>query len=821
MSVKYPPHLTAVSSPRRRRLALWVMMGCAAPTLMTALPCGAADAGRAKAAGEDQHVDIRVPSFRRTPTVQSVLGLLPGEYNEPLGTSIQLLPAAAPTAAPAGTAASTLSAAAGSEPAAALAANTPAPVAVAPISPQPAPAATMVTRENAKLGVPRLSWQVEVPSFDPPAQHVAMPPAAPTDDVIFAAPATPNAIAQNNAGNQGTVASPPQDVSQHAAQSAIMTANRRGFPAWIEPEITAVDTAPKGAVADDDLSQGSWRPRGEAQQPQPLRDPAPALTTPTSRGPSVAAPTLTSPALAAPQTNPSPNKVALPLNNSVGSGLQKLAPVESMPALDATPAWSGQADPLPALSSLPDRADADMFAEPLDSNPKIDGATNPHDGNNEGDGIGPVEVDQWDGDAINESDDTAASNPSLSTIDIKPLVIDSAEAMQPSTDIADLYTVPGQQSEKTEKSPSASSVPTPKPAISSTAKRDATGRVKTHDGAGAVEKLDPAIARMQQPILQTLRSFHAKTEQADARSNWGMMHAIMVYGVDTRIIARRRNYSAIAWMAGNNVCRGNRMMTTERGQIKAREGTGLQGHQSQWLATLSLASVPANYPLYADNQKFTIEDLVQVEAAACEDGKELTFTLIGLSHYLDTDATWVGVNGETWDFERLIAAELDQPIVGAACGGTHRLMGFAHALRKRRLEGKPVTGQWKRAEIFLDDFVQYTYSLQNRDGSFSTNWYESAQDNGDLSRKVQTTGHMLEFLLTHLPDEQLVNREVVSAVRFLTNSIRRLKMDDAGVGYRAHALRSLAMYHQRAYGIAPAYPPGQMAFGQHRNQHHR
>lgn len=800
------------------------MMGCASPTLTAGLPCEAGDVGHAKVTDGGIHVDIRVPSFRPTPTVHSVLGLLPGEYNDPVGTSIQLMPAAMPPATT--STASTLSAAVGSKPSAAMAASTPAPVVVAPVAPKPAPVATMVTRENAKLGAPHLSWQAEVPSFAPPTQNVAARPVAPAEDASLVAPITSPTLDPSNSGKEQDVVTPPQEIPQQTTTS--LAANRRGFPAWIDPDTTAVDIPAKG-TQDPNLALGSWRPRGEAQQPQPLRDPepelkAPALAAPTQKAPTQKAPiqppTQAPPKLATPAKSPSPTIVTVPPSNSVGSGLQKLAPVESMPALDATPAWTAPADPLPALSSLPDQVDADMIAQPLDTSPTLNSATNPHDGNNEGDGNGPVEIDEWDGVAISEADDTAASTPSLSTIDIKPLAVDSAERTQPSSEIADLYSVP-EHAEKTKKSPSASSIPTPKPAVSSTAKRDATGRAKTHDGASAVENLDPAIARMQQPILQTLRTFHAQTEQADARSNWGMMHAIMVYGVDTRIIARRRNYSAIAWIAGNNVCRGNRMMTTEHGQIKAREGTGLQGHQSQWLATLSLASVPANYPLYADNQKFTIEDLVQVEAAACEDGKELTFTLIGLSHYLDTDATWTGVNGETWDFERLIAAELDQPIVGAACGGTHRLMGFAHALRKRRLEGKPVTGQWKRAEMFLDDFVQYTYTLQNRDGSFSTNWYESAQDNGDLSRKVQTTGHMLEFLLTHLPDEEIVNDEVVLAVRFLTNSIRRLKMDDAGVGYRAHALRSLAMYHQRAYGIAPSYPPGQMAFGQHRNQHHR
>lgn len=641
-------------------------------------------------------VEIKVPTFRPTPTVHSVLGLLPGEYNNPVGTSIQLLPSAAPAAAPA----------------------------------------------------------------------------------------------------QDTVAAHPERAKSDP--DAIATTRQRGFPAWIAPAepagVAATSDAETGGTETidtekEDRSQDSWRPRGEARQPKPLREPMPALT--------------------APQTGATESGSTSGPSHSVGSGLPSLSPVKEPPSLDSSPVQTQrteqtqQTERLPALDDLPDQAaaatDTDLAAKALQSK------MNAHEGNNEGDAPGPVEASPWDGMTADEIEDADRLQPSLSTIDIKPLVLDPA------------------QDQATGSAPNLS-VPTDlqvKPSIGSITQRDATGRIKTHAGSGAFADLDPAISRLQQPILTTLRRFHAQTEKADSRSNWGMMHAIMVYGIDTRIIARRRNYSAIAWMAGNNVCRGNRLMTTERGQIKIRQGTGLQGHQAQWLATLSLAGVPANYPLYADNQRFTIEDLVQVEAASCEEGVELTFTLIGLAHYLDTNATWAGVRGEPWDFERLIAAELDQPIVGAACGGTHRLMGFAHALRKRRLEGQPITGQWNRAEKFLDDFVEYTYTLQNRDGSFSTNWFESPQDNGDVSRKVQTTGHILEFLLTHLPDEELGNDHVVTAVRFLTGAMRRVKMDDAGVGYRAHALRSLAMFHERVYGTAPVYPPGQMAFGQHRNERQR
>ncbi|MEM9367712.1 MAG: hypothetical protein AAGD07_17105 [Planctomycetota bacterium] len=333
--------------------------------------------------------------------------------------------------------------------------------------------------------------------------------------------------------------------------------------------------------------------------------------------------------------------------------------------------------------------------------------------------------------------------------------------------------------------------------------RDWTGRAKLHAGPGALRSVPSYVARLRTPISQTLRYYHQNAERADSRSNWGMMHAIMVYRGDTRLIARGRQYNAVAWLAGNNVCRGKRLMTSNKGQLEVREGVGLQGHQAQFLAVMAMAGVPSNYPLYVGRQRFSIQDLVKNEASACRDDAELTFTLIGLSYYLDTDTTWVGADKEAWDFQRLIASELDQPVVGAACGGTHRLMSFAHALRKRRLEGNAVDGQWLRAERYLDDFVDYTYRLQNRDGSMSTKWFEGPEDNGDLDRKVQTTGHMVEFLLTHLPDEKLNDPRLLRSITFLLNSMSQNTDREWSIGPKGHALRSLALYQKRIFNVDP------------------
>ncbi len=318
----------------------------------------------------------------------------------------------------------------------------------------------------------------------------------------------------------------------------------------------------------------------------------------------------------------------------------------------------------------------------------------------------------------------------------------------------------------------------------------------------------PQTGRLKPIIERALKYYWDRPEDAAERTHWGMMHSIMVFDRDTQIISRRQRFNAVAWMAGNNPCRNQTLFTQDQHGILPKTGVGLQGHQAQLLAIFGLINVPLNYPVYASKQKFTVSDILQREMRDCKVGTELTFTLIGLAHYADSDTTWISGDGQDWSVPRVIQEELGQPIVGAACGGTHRLMGFGHALRRRHAEGKPLDGQWERADRYVKDFVKYTWSLQNRDGSMSTAWYEKPEDNGDIDRKIQTTGHMLEMLLTVAPDADLQSPEMLRTVNFMATTLFEERGHEWQIGPKGHALRSLAMYYQRVFGSATPWRPG-------------
>ncbi|MEZ6071947.1 MAG: hypothetical protein R3C10_17215 [Pirellulales bacterium] len=217
--------------------------------------------------------------------------------------------------------------------------------------------------------------------------------------------------------------------------------------------------------------------------------------------------------------------------------------------------------------------------------------------------------------------------------------------------------------------------------------------------------------------------------------------------------------------------------------------------------------VPSEYPLRVDDRDFTVADLIEFEKRGCRPRSELTFKLIALSHYLGSDAEWQSDDGQPWNIERLIQEELAQPIRGVACGGTHRMMGFAYAVRAREKEGRELTGQFARASQFVDDYHKYTFALQNRDGSFSTAWFERREDRPDLTRRLQTSGHILEWMAYSVPDEMLTDPRLVRAVDYVSGILVSYPNHPWEIGHVGHAVHALAIYDRRAFGSTLTSPP--------------
>lgn len=310
------------------------------------------------------------------------------------------------------------------------------------------------------------------------------------------------------------------------------------------------------------------------------------------------------------------------------------------------------------------------------------------------------------------------------------------------------------------------------------------------------------MAALRTRLAKTLQFYRGRPLNTGDDGPWSTMHSLLGYGTATPLALgsdRGRRTNALSWMANNNPCANRQLLYVEDGFLKGREGVGFQGHPGQFLAMLAQIGVPANYPLRVQGAKYSVEDLIRTEMATCNAGRELTFTLIALSHYLQSDAEWTNSDGEPWNLDKIMAIELSQPVNGAACGGTHRIMAITYAVRMKELRQEPLEGAYPKAKKYVRDYQRYVTTLQLRDGGFSSDWFKRRSDWGDTDRQLQTTGHILEWLVFSLPRNELAGRRVVRAVDFLTNHMTRNRYHDWEVGPRGHALRALSLYQQRVF----------------------
>jgi hypothetical protein len=326
--------------------------------------------------------------------------------------------------------------------------------------------------------------------------------------------------------------------------------------------------------------------------------------------------------------------------------------------------------------------------------------------------------------------------------------------------------------------------------------------------------LTPEFSALRQRIHSVLAHYQTRKLNTRDHNPWEVMHGIVAYNTATEI---RRDgpggpqVNAVGWLLSGGRCRGQQMVTLIRGRPHAEEGVGVQGHPAQLLAILAQSRASVDTPMRIGGQEFILQDLIDEEMLDCRAGSELTFKLISFAHYLKSDATWRSRDGQAWSIPRLINAEIQSPIRGAACGGTHRLFGITYAYKMREKDGQPVDGEFLRARQYITSYQKYAWSLQNPDGSFSTEWFARRGDRPDIDRKIQTSGHILEWLVFSLSDEELREPRTLKSVNFLVNTLAAQPNRAWSIGPLGHALHALAIYDERVFGGDAAAPVDSVA----------
>jgi hypothetical protein len=309
----------------------------------------------------------------------------------------------------------------------------------------------------------------------------------------------------------------------------------------------------------------------------------------------------------------------------------------------------------------------------------------------------------------------------------------------------------------------------------------------------------------QTRIARCLKIYYQKPVDADLLRPWSIMHGLIAFGRDSQVFTGGQRVNAAEYLCSNGPGNGLRLMHLHEGQLRTGEGKGLQGHSCQLLAILAQANVPTSQPITVEGKSFTIQDLIEHEQRGCRSGTELTFKLIALAHYLEPEATWTNDLGERWDMQRLIREELAQPVQEGACGGTHRLMAFSFALLQLERRDIPLAGEWLKAARLLAGFEQRAFKLQNRNGGFSTEFFDGPGDAADPMMQLYSTGHILEWLAFSLTSDQLREPRVAAAADRVLDLLLEAPDFEVDVGPRGHALHALAMYEYAVFGQSSNY----------------
>jgi hypothetical protein len=308
---------------------------------------------------------------------------------------------------------------------------------------------------------------------------------------------------------------------------------------------------------------------------------------------------------------------------------------------------------------------------------------------------------------------------------------------------------------------------------------------------------------------------------ASVQGAWQAVHGILAFGKDLPIAHDGKVSSALDYLLGGGPMTGWVLRPGNPGVVAVVEegSTTGQGHPDQWLGYFSQCGVaddsaglagglPLNTPLVVSGQPFTLEDLFAQALHDIRPGQESSWTLMALAAYRPTNFTWTAGDGRTWTTEDVVRMEAESEIIGAACGGTHRLYGLAAAVRayhKVHDEPPPDSG-WALAEAVLVDSIDMARRYQQPDGSFSVNYFERPARSPDVFATLGATGHVFEVLTVILDDEMLAEPWVTKAAERLVVLLEKTSDLDAECGALYHAAHGLALYRHRACTVTPGSP---------------
>ena len=294
----------------------------------------------------------------------------------------------------------------------------------------------------------------------------------------------------------------------------------------------------------------------------------------------------------------------------------------------------------------------------------------------------------------------------------------------------------------------------------------------------------------------------------DRNAAWQVAHGAVAYGKDLKLVVEDQTLDALDYLFSGGEMRGWELTTGEilpstgRPSVNAYVEAGSyvgQGHVDQFLGYLSQTALPRTTQVVVGEQSLTIEDWARTAQYQVPNNpyREYSWTLIALTNFFPDELTWKGADGKDWTLEPIVEFEAKQDIGSSPCGGMHRLMGLAHSVRYWKKRGEGFRGGWALAQSTVQDAITKCRKYQNSDGTFSANYTVRPGTSSDLSTRIGTTGHTLEFLAYALEPQELKEEWVGRSVRRLCELLEVASEVELECGGLYHGLAGLRIYRER------------------------
>lgn len=316
------------------------------------------------------------------------------------------------------------------------------------------------------------------------------------------------------------------------------------------------------------------------------------------------------------------------------------------------------------------------------------------------------------------------------------------------------------------------------------------------------------LDRVDAVLVDVLKN---RTLDADVQAAWQVLHGILAFGDQFVITNEGKQNSAIPYLLRGGQLEGWQLRPGDRLEgnrvgVKSLMQQGSfsgEGHHDQWLAVLSQAGLALDTEIKLQDSTHSMGDFLAqaMNDVPYNEQREYSWTLIAITQYLPTSATWTAADGMTWSVEQLLQHEIDQGLVSGTCGGTHRLIGISMAINRHLKENSNGIntdgGVWQNASDILRSSAETARGYQNSDGSFSTNYFSRPGISSDNAQVLATTGHTLEFLALTLPTEELKQPWISAAVNRLCEVLEASRSLPLECGALYHAVHGLAVFQEK------------------------